>query len=107
MIKELNEFIDEILSIDMNLDNKYNVNKLFNTLECLDIDLFIPKIKKSVIFNDELKLKLIYLINYYYNNIEDNINNYEYNKSKEFLINIKNYASPISKVLKNLKLLKT
>ena len=59
MIRELNEFIDEILSIDINLDNKYNVNNLFNTVECLDIDLFIPKIKKSVILNNELKLKLI------------------------------------------------
>lgn len=103
MIRELNEFIDEILSIDINLDNKYNVNNLFNTVECLDIDLFIPKIKKSVILNNELKLKLIYLINYYYENIEDNINNYEDNKTKEFLINIKNYASPISKVLKRIK----
>lgn len=95
-------FINILANIDLNLPYRDNLNKIYDELETLDVDLETSKLKannkRSYTVNDEI----ISLIEFYYANADDCINNYSDNKARNFLKSLKEESNKIiSYLVKN------
>ena len=80
MLVDINEnvkiFLSTILKLDQDMCLKEKINYIYNSLDSVDIDLCIPYLKGNL-FYKEIADEIVELIDYYYSNIEENINNFK------------------------------
>ena len=89
------KFLKILNQIQISDDIQNDVNILFEKLEALDVDLCIPIIKKNKNFSQEIKIKIINTINYYYDYIDSQINNFSCDIAKSFLTKLKSEAKEL------------
>jgi len=100
VVEKMTKFMDLITSIEIRNYNRGNVKFLKNESEVFKLNKLIPSIEKSTVFSQELKDKLLEFINYYLDNIDDNIENYDDEKSIAFLEKLNDYSTlDLSKVV--------
>lgn len=85
--KILDNFISAVLNISLNGDIHHEINELYSSLECIDIDLFLS-MEKSI--NKNLKKDVQRMLDFYYDNIEKHINSFEEYAAQNFLLQLLN-----------------
>lgn len=102
MLVDVNEnvkiFLSTILKLDQNMCLKEKINYIYNSLDSVDIDLCIPYLKGNL-FYKEIADEIVELIDYYYGNIEENINSFTFSNATTFLYTLERKAKTIQNYL--------
>ena len=89
------KFIDVLCNFKLSKNVRATLSDLYAELETVDVDLCVPTIKHSKELSKEQQVKMIDLINFYYDNVEDNINYFSCEKSEDFLKKLKSCATEL------------
>ena len=94
-------FLSTILKLDQDMCLKVKINYIYNSLDSVDVDFCIPYLKKRGLFYKEIEDELVELIDYYYNNIEENINNFTFSNATTFLSTLERKAKTVQNYFDN------
>ena len=72
-----------VKDIDVNMDLKKQINDLYNQFECCDFDLYNYDI------NNKYEKQIKQIVEFYYNNIEEIINDFSNNNAIQFVCELK------------------
>lgn len=95
------EFIKVLSQIQLLNNVQKTVNDLYEELETVDVDLCVPTIKRNNRLSQEVKNKIIYLIDFYFSNIDWQINNFSCKNATLFLTELKNKAKELEFLIPN------
>lgn len=94
--ENVEQFLSIVLASKKQLCLKDEISRIHASLEFYDLDLCIPELKKNSLYKT-IAEDLIKLIEFYYENIEENINHFSDKKARAFLSHLRNSA----KIIKN------
>lgn len=94
-MENLKFFINYLSNIDLSANPCKTANDMYNELETVDVDLDEIDLQKSKIVPNDVKIKIIDLIEFYWEHADDCINHYSDNETCEFLKQLKDRANEV------------
>lgn len=95
-MENLKFFINYLNNLDLSADVKKTANDMYNELETVDFDLDAKPLRKSKTISNEVKSKMIDLIEFYHAHADDCINCYSKEETLEFLKRLKHKANEVN-----------
>lgn len=104
-MQNLKRFIVYLSNLDLSANIRKTANDMYNELETVDVDLDEIDLQKSKIIPNDVKVKIIDLIELYWEHADDCINHYSDNETCEFLKQLKDRANEVYSFAINLQML--